>query len=93
MVLLIMLKNINYTALLKMRELPFMYTICQLIVSEKRCFNTEERIEQMQKDLTNKNLKSPYNYKYVIRSFSKTVYFNSVFTSPMRREISPGNGL
>ena len=27
------------------RELPFTYTICQFIVSEKRCFSTAERIQ------------------------------------------------
>ena len=62
------------TAFWNMRELPFRYIVCQLIVSEKRCFNTAERIQIMtmnKRDLNNKNLKSTYNYKYLIRLFSK----------------------
>ena len=31
----------------KMREFPFTYTVCELIVSENRCFNTIERIQIM----------------------------------------------
>ena len=30
-----------------MRELPFTYTVCQLIVSENKCLNTTERIQIM----------------------------------------------
>ena len=31
----------------KMRELPFTYTVCQLIMSENICCNTAERIQIM----------------------------------------------
>ena len=37
----------NKAAFWKMRELPFSYTVCQLIVSENRCFNTAEGIQIM----------------------------------------------
>ena len=54
-----------------MRELP-LYTICQLIVTENRCFDTVERIQIMKmnickRDLNNNNLKSTCYYKYLIR--------------------------
>ena len=61
-----------------MRELP-LYTVCQLIVSENRCFTTAERIQIMKmnilckRDLNNNNLKSTCNYKYLIRLLSKTI--------------------
>ena len=54
-----------------MRELP-LYTVCQLIVTENRCFDTAERIQIMKmnickRDLNNNNLKSTCYYKYIIR--------------------------
>ena len=59
----------SYAAFWKMRELP-LYTICQLIVKENRCFDTAERIQIMKmniRDLNNNNLKSTCYYKYLIR--------------------------
>ena len=66
-----------------MRQLPFPYIICQLIVSEISYFNTAERIQIIikniyKRDLNNNNLKSLYNYKYLIRLSSKTLLFISV---------------
>ena len=61
-----------------MREIP-LYVHCSsvLIVSDNRCFNTTERIQIMTmnkcKRLNNNNLKSTYNYKYLIRLLSKTI--------------------
>ena len=52
-----------------MRELP-LYTDCQLIVTENRCFDTAERIHVMnicKRDLNNNNLKLTCYYKYLIR--------------------------
>ena len=48
-----------------------MYTVCHLIVSEKRFFNIAERIPIMtmnkrKSDLNNNNLSSTYNYKNLI---------------------------
>ena len=59
--------------MLEMRELSFTYTVCQLIMSENRCFNTAERIQIMTTNkcksvLNNNNLRSTYNYKYLFRS-------------------------
>ena len=73
----------SQSAFWKVRELPLMYTVCQLMVSENKCFNTAEHIQIMtmnkyKRDLNNKNLKSAYNYNYLIRLLSKTVLFNSV---------------
>ena len=61
-----------------MRELP-LYTICQLIVTENRCFDTAERIQIMKmniskRDLNNNNLKSTCYYKYLIRLLLKKTY-------------------
>ena len=55
----------------KMREL-LLYTVCQLIVTENRCFDTAERIQIMKmdvckRDLNNNDLKSTCYYKYLIR--------------------------
>ena len=67
----------------KMREFPFTYTVCELIVSENRCFNTTEFIQIMKcinvRDLNNNNLESTCYYKYLIRLLSKTIRFNSVY--------------
>ena len=54
-----------------MRELP-LYTVCQLIVTENRCFDTAERIQIIKmnickRDLNNNNLKSTCYYKYLVR--------------------------
>ena len=54
-----------------MREVP-VYTVCQLIVTENRCFDIAERIQIMKinickRDLNNNNLKSTCYYKYLIR--------------------------
>ena len=54
-----------------MREL-LLYTVCQLIVTENRCFDTAERIQIMKmdvckRDLNNNDLKSTCYYKYLIR--------------------------
>ena len=54
-----------------MRELP-LNTVCQLIVTANRCFDTAERIQIMKKnickrDLNNNNLNSTCYYKYLIR--------------------------
>ena len=73
----------SQAAFWKMRELPFTHTVCHLIVSENRCFNAAYRIQIMtmnkcKRDLNNNNLKSRYNYKYLIRLLSKTIRFNSV---------------
>ena len=55
-----------------MRELP-LYTVCQLIVTENKCFDTAGRIQIMKmnickRDLNNNNLKSTCYYKYLIKS-------------------------
>ena len=74
-----------------------MYTVCQLIVSENRCFDTAERIPIMtmnkcKRDLNNNNLSSAYNYKNLIRLLlKKTVEFNSVnlqFGLPLACEVT-----
>ena len=54
-----------------MRELP-LNTVCQLIVTENRCFDTAERIQIMKmnickRDLINNNEKSTCYDKYLIR--------------------------
>ena len=54
-----------------MGELP-LYTVCQLIVTENRCFDTAERIQITKmnickRDLYNNNQKSTCYYKYLIR--------------------------
>ena len=61
----------NKAAFWKTRELP-LHTVCQLIVTENRCFDTAERIQIMKmkickKDLYNNSLKSTCYYKYLIR--------------------------
>ena len=53
-----------------------MYTVCHLIVTENRCFDTRERIQIMKmnickRDLNNNNLKSTCYYKYLIRLLYK----------------------
>ena len=68
----------SYAAVWKMRELPFTFTVCQLIVSENICFNTAERIQIMtmnkcKRDLKSNNLKSTFNVKYLIRLLSKPI--------------------
>ena len=52
-------------------------------MSENRCFYTAERIQIMtmnkcKRDLNNNYLRSTYNYRYLIRLFSKTIWFNSI---------------
>ena len=66
----------------KMREFPFTYSVCELIVSENRRFNittySNYEMHKCKKDLNNNNLKSTYYCKYLIRLLSKTIRFNSV---------------
>ena len=65
----------------KMREFPFTYTVCEIIVPENRCFNTTTysnyEMHKYKRNCNNNNLKSRY-YKYLIRLLSKTIRFNSV---------------
>ena len=61
-----------------MRELPFSYTVCQLIMSEDKCFNTAEGIQIMtmnkcKRDSYNNILKLTYYYKYLIRLLSRNI--------------------
>ena len=55
----------------------YVHCLSLLIMSDNRCFNTAERIQIMTmnecKRLKNNNLKSTYNYKYLIRLLSKTM--------------------
>ena len=65
-----------------MREL-LLYTVCQLIVTENSFFDTAERIQIMnmnicKRDVNNNNQKSTCYYKFQIRSFKKSIWFNSV---------------
>ena len=58
-----------------MLELPiYVHCLSVLIMSENRCFDTAERIQIITMNkcerLNDNNLKSTYNYKYIIRSLS-----------------------